>query len=963
MPEERIVVVVQERGSRTVQRRLRNIGGAAKSSGSAVSALQRLLVAFGGVAVVGGLVRVVDTYTDLQNRLRVVTEGTSQLKVVTGELFQIANKTRASFDATVQIYARAALSSKDLGIAQKELLQFTESLNQAVLISGANVRESNAALIQLSQALASNTLRGDELRTILEQLPVVADVIADHLSVTRGELRELGAQAQITATDIFDAFRGAREELAERFGETIVTVGRSFTILQNSLIRLAGEFDNTTGFSRTLSGAVLTLSDNTDTLGRSIVSLSIILGTVFAKGAVGSALRALKAVAVVIRSGPFAALAFVVSSVVSALYGFRDALVVSRDRAVELGDVFTVVFGDIGSALGSLVNRFGQTIRRVSGLFDDLTVGDAVRGALVAIVRYLDGLALAFKATYDILVALFFGIPAIFEALFNAVLTIFQNSSAFRVLRAQYEDLVSLFSGIPALFEGLFNAVLTSVQNSSILRIFRAQYDTLVSLFSGIPVFFGNLLNDVTLRFQDFLNLVIEGANQVSGLLGVSPIPELNFSEFEFPEFDFPEFDFPEFSIVGDAVDKLIQDIQRAIDSTREPAAGAIEAYVNSFFDRVRDVAEKRRLQEQEELAQLAAANAALAQVAGGIDFSTRQNPRFKRYLRDLEREAELLLLSNREYEIQGVLFRLADVAKRSLATSEIQFVRGLVQQVQLLREQNSILDDITGPLEEYEFRLVALNGLLGRGRITTEEFNDAQRDLRSEFLMSQQDLSSGIQRVFIDAQQGARDAATFIQDAFVTAFDSMADAFTNFVIGSKTGFRELVTSLLADLAKLFTRRALFQLLSLIPLPTLGAGASGLPEVLPLSPIAQNTGSLFRGAGGGLVSGPGTSISDSIRGMLSNGEFVVNARDTSQNLPALNRINQGGQPSSGGITVNSGPVYVTVEGGTGDQGLDEDQLEQIGSQIEREATDRILGVIIREQSPGGRLFGTGRTGM
>ena len=137
--------------------------------------------------------RQVHELTDFQNRLRLVVDSEEEVRDVTQELFDIAQRTRVEFGAVSTVYSRTALAARDLGIDQSRLLQFTESVSQALILSGASAQEARGALIQLSQAIASGRLRGDELRSVLEQLPVVAQTIADSLGVTRGEFDRLPA--------------------------------------------------------------------------------------------------------------------------------------------------------------------------------------------------------------------------------------------------------------------------------------------------------------------------------------------------------------------------------------------------------------------------------------------------------------------------------------------------------------------------------------------------------------------------------------------------------------------------------------------------------------------------------------------------------------------------------------------------------------------------------------------------
>lgn len=273
MTTERIDIVVSERGARTARRNIEDIGRGAQGAQGAVQLLRRALGALGLGLAAREVLRLSDTYTNLQNRLRTVTDNTVELTRVTEDLFKVANETRATYEGTVEIFTRSALAAKELGVAQSELIEFTRSLNQAVILSGASAQEANNALIQLSQGIASGTLRGDELRSVLEQLPVVADVIAKQLGVTRGQLRLLGQEGKITAKDILLAFRAAREELAERFAETVPTISQSFTVLRNNFIKFIGDLDNGLGATRSLSRAILSLANNLDLVAKALAGV------------------------------------------------------------------------------------------------------------------------------------------------------------------------------------------------------------------------------------------------------------------------------------------------------------------------------------------------------------------------------------------------------------------------------------------------------------------------------------------------------------------------------------------------------------------------------------------------------------------------------------------------------------------------------------------------------------------
>ena len=200
-----------------------------------------------------------------------VTAG--QTRYVFQQLSEIARETRSSLDGTVTIFTRVAQSGESLEFGLNSILNFTKSLNQAVALGGSTAAESQNALIQLSQGLASGTLRGDELRSVLEQLPVVADVIAKRLDVTRGALRELGKDGKISARDIIIAFREAAEDLQRRFNNLNLTLASSLTVLRNRITELFGTFAKDSGVVDFLSRAVLGLADNLEVLGRALVTV------------------------------------------------------------------------------------------------------------------------------------------------------------------------------------------------------------------------------------------------------------------------------------------------------------------------------------------------------------------------------------------------------------------------------------------------------------------------------------------------------------------------------------------------------------------------------------------------------------------------------------------------------------------------------------------------------------------
>lgn len=421
MAEFRINVVVDpsgaRRGTQQVENDLNRVGTAADN----VRRLIRQAFVFAGVTVgVRQIVGLIDTYTNLQNRLRLVTADTQNLADVTGELFEISNRTRSSFEATAQLYSRVALATRDLGISQRETLQFAESLNQAVILSGAAAQEAEAGLLQLSQGLASGTLRGDELRSVLEQIPFVADVIADSLGVTRGELRQLGTDGAITADVVIQAFAEAREELAGRFAETIPTIGQAFTILRNNVLQLVGGFDQASGASQAFARVIIFLAENVETLARVAAATGIALGVDFARRGVVAATRAVNALTVAIAANPIGAIAVAITVAVSALTAFSDQIRVSATGFTTLADLGLAAFQLISEGVANVINFISENFGGVATLFQSV-FGDVeltFEGVLTTAATVVDTMIGLFEGTARAIVAAFQSIPAGLEAIF-----------------------------------------------------------------------------------------------------------------------------------------------------------------------------------------------------------------------------------------------------------------------------------------------------------------------------------------------------------------------------------------------------------------------------------------------------------------------------------------------------------------------------------------------------------------
>ncbi|RXD26074.1 phage tail protein, partial [Acinetobacter baumannii] len=155
----------------------------------------------------------------------------------------------------------------------------TETVSKAVAISGASAEAADAALVQFGQALASGTLRGEELNSVMEQTPALAKAIAKGMGITVGELRSVAAEGKITSQEIVKALKNVQDEVDALFAKTDITIGQSLTLLNNEITKFVGEAGKGSGAAQALSGSIQLLANNLNLIADSAFAIGIGLMT------------------------------------------------------------------------------------------------------------------------------------------------------------------------------------------------------------------------------------------------------------------------------------------------------------------------------------------------------------------------------------------------------------------------------------------------------------------------------------------------------------------------------------------------------------------------------------------------------------------------------------------------------------------------------------------------------------
>lgn len=218
--------------------------GKIKKLRNSVSGLGSALSALGFAVITRQLIQQINTYSALENRLKLVTKNTAELNKVNDDLFKTAQETRGSFEGSIDLYSRLARSTQDLNISNERLVAITKTVNQTVALSGSTAATAKASLFQFGQGLGAGALRGEELNSVLEGTPELARAMADGLGVSIAELRTLGAQGELTANRVIKALERQASAVDKEFKSTSKTAQQAFVQLENVALKTFGSLDS-----------------------------------------------------------------------------------------------------------------------------------------------------------------------------------------------------------------------------------------------------------------------------------------------------------------------------------------------------------------------------------------------------------------------------------------------------------------------------------------------------------------------------------------------------------------------------------------------------------------------------------------------------------------------------------------------------------------------------------------------
>lgn len=221
-------------------------------------------------------------WVTVNNKLANSVRSTEQLADVTQRVFDISQNTMSSLTATATLYGRLERATRSAGTSTQDLITLTETINKGLAVSGATTEEASSTMTQLSQALASGVLRGEEFNSISENGSRLAVALADSLGVTIGQLRAMAAQGKLTTEVVVNGLLQQSDKIAKEFSNTAMTMGQAMTIATNNIVKFVGESSTVSTGIKAFNTGIISLSQNLDTISTVLVALTAVMGSRFA---------------------------------------------------------------------------------------------------------------------------------------------------------------------------------------------------------------------------------------------------------------------------------------------------------------------------------------------------------------------------------------------------------------------------------------------------------------------------------------------------------------------------------------------------------------------------------------------------------------------------------------------------------------------------------------------------------
>lgn len=241
-----------------------SIRGGSNSANGLLSIIKKVAIAAGGIAGINKALNISDELASTKARLNLIVDDGGSVTELEQKIMASAQRSRASYLTTAKAISQMGLMAGDAFANNDELIAFTETLNKAFVNVGAGTQQIEAATLQLTQAMASGVLRGEELNSVFENAQPVIQAIADYLGEPIGKIRTLAAEGKITADIVKNSLLMAADDINAKFESMPMTWGQVFTKASNIALQVI----------QPLLNGINWLADNISIIGPAVLALA-----------------------------------------------------------------------------------------------------------------------------------------------------------------------------------------------------------------------------------------------------------------------------------------------------------------------------------------------------------------------------------------------------------------------------------------------------------------------------------------------------------------------------------------------------------------------------------------------------------------------------------------------------------------------------------------------------------------
>lgn len=212
---------------------VKEVGNNLKDAKNQMLSLRNLVAGYFAMVTGGSAIKIADEWAAVDSRVKLATKSAEEHKYALSQIFDLSQRSGQDYLASADLFSKVNRSAGDLGLSLDDTLNLTEIIGQTMTIGGGDQGAQQAALMQLGQALGSGALRGDELNSIIEQAPRLANAIADSFGVPIGQLKDLGKEGKLTSKELAQGLLKQADKIQKEFDQMPKTFGRGMTILKN----------------------------------------------------------------------------------------------------------------------------------------------------------------------------------------------------------------------------------------------------------------------------------------------------------------------------------------------------------------------------------------------------------------------------------------------------------------------------------------------------------------------------------------------------------------------------------------------------------------------------------------------------------------------------------------------------------------------------------------------------------